>query len=59
MLHVYPRNALAGRLPFVMRDTSLRPVACPGQAFRELRPATLTARTSWTRAGPVKPDKTS
>ncbi len=35
--HVHPDDAPADPLPFVMRDTSSRPVGCSGLAFRELR----------------------
>jgi hypothetical protein len=36
MMHVHPHDALADPLPFVMRDTSSRPVGCSGLPFREL-----------------------
>ncbi len=48
-----------GPLPFVMRDTSSRPVVCSGLAFRELSPPTLTARASWTWTGLVKTEEIS
>ena len=54
MMHVHPHDALADPLPFVMRDTSSRPVGCSGLAFRELIQPTLTARASWTWTGLVK-----
>ncbi len=56
MMYVHPHDALAGPLPFVMRDTSSRPVGCSGLAFRELIQPTLTARASWTWTGLVKMD---
>ena len=30
MMHVHPHDALADPLPFVMQDTSPRPVGCSG-----------------------------
>ena len=59
MMHVLPHDALADPLPFVMRDTSPRPVGCSGRAFRKLTPPTLTARASWTWTGLAKTDEIS
>ena len=53
MKHVNSNDALADRLPVLMRDTSLLPVSCSGLVFRELSQPTLTARISWTSTGLV------
>jgi hypothetical protein len=50
---VNSNDALADRLPVLMRDTSLLPVNCSGLVFRELSQPTLTARISWTSTGLV------
>ena len=59
MMHVHPLDALADTLPFVMLDTSSRPVGCSGLAFREPRARPVTRISSPTarrsrpaRAGP-------
>jgi hypothetical protein len=53
MMQVDPHDALADPLPFVMPDTSSRPVGCSGLAFRELIQPTLTARATCTWTGLV------
>ena len=49
MMHVHQHDVPADPLPFVMLDTSPRPVGCSELAFRELM---KRQRPDWFAAGP-------
>jgi hypothetical protein len=53
MMHVHPLDALADTLPFVMLDTSSRPVGCSGLAFREPRASPVTRIVSHSKTVPA------
>jgi hypothetical protein len=53
MTHLHPLDALADTLPFVMPDTSSRPVGCSGLAFREPRARPVTRIVSHSKTIPA------